>query len=1542
MADAKNGDAPLPPIVNMYEMLSRSASPAVATLFEETGFGFPSSSKPSTPGLNATYFESSRPSSRVDRLARTHDAAFRRSKTPDPIRERLPEVRPRDIHTSDMPRNSLNISTPNTVKQTVPERKALSMSPSPMKEKDRGKKDIFDVIGKQKLSLIEAVEAEFPNLFEDPRKGLDATHQKQSSFQQDTSPSIAQATPLEDLQQLNKDPSLRQSEQPHISIPTKIPKPFQVFEASPLAPTDPNLHAEYEAIEKLWKVRLFPAANPTSRQDVVMLERWMDCMVERVITKGADINLVARETHLLYTICLNEIVRQVSVQCVERGQLIGKIWNRYCLLFEMYLNYGGEVQKQLEKEKQAKCQELKEALDKIKGMEDMLGEKDRELMRALEAQDIIRSQLEDLQDTLNMEVAEMHIQDINSNLDSLSNTEDEDEDFDGVEGEEDEFGMIRRGSDMSEAGYRELLEAKEQMEREARANREAQEALTAQADVPPTPDGYSGGFFIPPIFALDDGSGATPLSKASNICVQLNGDAMSMMSSFGSFTNKSETASTSPMKPPENKSMARRGSFSRLMDDLRSGALNEDEFDHFLGSEKSPAIGALSLKQNMMKSKDKLSVDGDDWEAGKSARSRSQSVMSDPRKGEGQRGDRNSSANAKDLSSVGLTAANANAARDAFLKSGKMKLSSKIADVLTASELSEISGAHKGDETKKRLQKDRNPSSVPSPRLQEKPKDSEEIASMIVEIVAPQLSQLYITEKEMSEFLTSKTKKLAPAGLLSQLSASEAESESSSTDSEDKPKKQKGKKKTFQSRAKQVQTSIRISKALQNVTQNTKEKAPQSSPAQTQQTNESAKNAGVRATPSRLTRLGSTVSVTRKASILPTEPQRRPTLQDVASVANMVRKAAHRMSVCQPPQLPDAPSYDLLPESMFPYGRSQKELPERRNPSNATNGASQSPEDRKDSALLISAKPSAENASTMDRENEKPLVLAPAEILEEPPKVSAEKTTKEPANENPQTDATQIDNDVQVREEKDQGNSASQDLPTIGSRVAVETFDVGVQVNDLLDEDLGPAIVVAEMSEEQKQLEAEILRLRKELKRVSSMYSELREKTHRIAAHVKDKLVIPVGVFHMKRDQVSGAKQGMDSLYSRNQKPGAHEAGGETKFSVPFTTTEKAYLAMKQKLPQDIDNLMGRITADEYNPFAHNVRVKPVHYLLKRILSVLSEKAGVPQQYLYDPLNIFAYQYYMTRYGLKSISERHLVDLISNIRRRRNDHTRIYRFGQFMGLYDPLPDGCFFFYISMFRVLFEYHRVWFEFPNGTVLLPLSHAYRAAGKIFWDKPSELLMKLQIILESASIEGKSADEERLVDVDLFVEIMFQQYMGIDVAGPLNHIKNLSASANLVKVSQVDLAALEASITSKVDRKRSMLPRRASALLEEDLAAANFSGFHPPATGAPLFQTTHLQSISESNQSHSKQDSGSLYQRKDPLSQITTQTKAPGFSQDLAPAGIPDARTRNPSVVLINPNSSLAKRYGSYWANRKMSYSAMLASLGAADPGGSPNRR
>ncbi|CAG9318176.1 unnamed protein product [Blepharisma stoltei] len=79
----------------------------------------------------------------------------------------------------------------------------------------------------------------------------------------------------------------------------------------------------------------FELGQPTSRRDAENIGEWLDLMLTKALEEiKDDPEKLFENTNEIYTIGLNEIIRQVSVQCKERGILLRKIWDAYQKLFE--------------------------------------------------------------------------------------------------------------------------------------------------------------------------------------------------------------------------------------------------------------------------------------------------------------------------------------------------------------------------------------------------------------------------------------------------------------------------------------------------------------------------------------------------------------------------------------------------------------------------------------------------------------------------------------------------------------------------------------------------------------------------------------------------------------------------------------------------------------------------------------------------------------------------------------------------------------------------------------------------------------------------------------------------------------------------------------------------------------------------------------------------------------------------------------------------------------------------------------------------------
>ncbi|XP_068599576.1 axonemal dynein light chain domain-containing protein 1 [Brachionichthys hirsutus] len=93
------------------------------------------------------------------------------------------------------------------------------------------------------------------------------------------------------------------------------------------------------------QLRLFPSLRPSGRQEVIQLMGMMDGMLLKagIDQKSEELTELSQIEGLLelvqveqniYNIVFHEVIRQVSVDCAERGQLLAKVRQRYRSLLE--------------------------------------------------------------------------------------------------------------------------------------------------------------------------------------------------------------------------------------------------------------------------------------------------------------------------------------------------------------------------------------------------------------------------------------------------------------------------------------------------------------------------------------------------------------------------------------------------------------------------------------------------------------------------------------------------------------------------------------------------------------------------------------------------------------------------------------------------------------------------------------------------------------------------------------------------------------------------------------------------------------------------------------------------------------------------------------------------------------------------------------------------------------------------------------------------------------------------------------------------------
>ena len=73
---------------------------------------------------------------------------------------------------------------------------------------------------------------------------------------------------------------------------------------------------------------------PATRKDVQDLASWLNSMLQKALMNNNNPEILYETANTIYRTCFEEIIRQVRVQCKERGDLIKKVWEAYQQLFE--------------------------------------------------------------------------------------------------------------------------------------------------------------------------------------------------------------------------------------------------------------------------------------------------------------------------------------------------------------------------------------------------------------------------------------------------------------------------------------------------------------------------------------------------------------------------------------------------------------------------------------------------------------------------------------------------------------------------------------------------------------------------------------------------------------------------------------------------------------------------------------------------------------------------------------------------------------------------------------------------------------------------------------------------------------------------------------------------------------------------------------------------------------------------------------------------------------------------------------------------------
>ena len=79
---------------------------------------------------------------------------------------------------------------------------------------------------------------------------------------------------------------------------------------------------------KKWRQSMFPAPAPASRREVELLGEWLNSVLAENLEQNDNPLDVCTNAQHWFSVAFNELVRQVAVECAERGRLFAVIWKR--------------------------------------------------------------------------------------------------------------------------------------------------------------------------------------------------------------------------------------------------------------------------------------------------------------------------------------------------------------------------------------------------------------------------------------------------------------------------------------------------------------------------------------------------------------------------------------------------------------------------------------------------------------------------------------------------------------------------------------------------------------------------------------------------------------------------------------------------------------------------------------------------------------------------------------------------------------------------------------------------------------------------------------------------------------------------------------------------------------------------------------------------------------------------------------------------------------------------------------------------------------
>lgn len=93
------------------------------------------------------------------------------------------------------------------------------------------------------------------------------------------------------------------------------------------------------------KKRDFKKSVVSDRRQTMVLRNWLQQSLQLIFSNECDTAKDKMDlTDEVFNLCINELMRQISVQCVERGEFLVSMWSNYFKLTRKYNEHEAEIQ----------------------------------------------------------------------------------------------------------------------------------------------------------------------------------------------------------------------------------------------------------------------------------------------------------------------------------------------------------------------------------------------------------------------------------------------------------------------------------------------------------------------------------------------------------------------------------------------------------------------------------------------------------------------------------------------------------------------------------------------------------------------------------------------------------------------------------------------------------------------------------------------------------------------------------------------------------------------------------------------------------------------------------------------------------------------------------------------------------------------------------------------------------------------------------------------------------------------------------------------